>query len=217
MLINLFNNPKEFIMGLLLSIPGLIIALSMHEFAHGFAAYKMGDNTAKYSGRLTLNPLHHLDPIGTICLFLAGFGWAKPVPINPYNFRHRRLGVIVVSLAGPMMNFLIALISYFLFETLHHYHIIGIADEFWNTVLLKCIGLNIGLMCFNLIPIPPLDGSKVLLELLPFGLRRSYYQLERYSSLILMILLLTGILDPVVDIMFDGVFFIISKIVGLIF
>ncbi len=216
MLTSLFSNPKAFITGLLLSIPGLIIALSMHEFAHGFAAYKMGDNTAKYSGRLTLNPLHHLDPIGTLCLFLCKFGWAKPVPINPYNFRHRRLGVIVVSLAGPLMNFLVALISYSLFIVLPRFDII-IYGDFWSKVLWECLILNIGLMCFNLIPIPPLDGSKVLLELLPFGLRRSYYQLERYSSLILMALLLTGVLEPVVDIMFKGVFFIISKIVGLIF
>ena len=113
MIRSLFTDPKSFLLGLLLSIPGLIIAISMHEFAHGFAAYKMGDNTAKYNGRLSLNPLDHLDPLGTICLFLCGFGWAKPVPINPYNFRNRRLGIVVVSLAGPVMNFFIALISAF--------------------------------------------------------------------------------------------------------
>ncbi len=217
MLINLFNNPKEFIMGLLLSIPGLIIALSMHEFAHGFAAYKMGDNTAKYSGRLTLNPLHHLDPIGTICLFLAGFGWAKPVPINPYNFKHRRLGVIVVSLAGPLMNFLVALTSAFGLAIFTEFVTPNEFTQFVYSILLYCMYLNIGLMCFNLIPIPPLDGSKVLLEFLPYRFRQTYYTIEKYASLILMVLLLSDILNPVLRIMRDFVEEIIFKIVGLIF
>lgn len=217
MLINLFNNPKEFIMGLLLSIPGLIIALSMHEFAHGFAAYKMGDNTAKYSGRLTLNPIHHLDLIGTICLFLAGFGWAKPVPINPYNFRHRRLGVIVVSLAGPLMNFLVALVSAFGLAIFSKFVTPNEFTQFVYSILLYCMYLNIGLMCFNLIPIPPLDGSKVLLEFLPYRFRQTYYTIEKYASLILMVLLLSDILNPVLRIMRDFVEEIIFKIVGLIF
>ena len=217
MLFRLFSDPKNFILGLLLSIPGLVIALSMHEFAHGFAAYKMGDNTAKHYGRLTLNPFHHLELMGTPCLFLCGFGWAKPVPINPYNFRHRRLGVIVVSLAGPLMNFLIALISAFVTVIIRTYMPYSELTQFLYSVMVYCMYLNIGLMCFNLIPIPPLDGSKVLLELLPFGLRRSYYQLERYSSLILMVILLTGILDPVLVTMRSAIENVIMFIVGLIF
>ena len=102
-----------YIIGLVLSLPGLLLALSMHEFAHGYAAYLMGDNTAKYNGRLSINPLDHLDPVGTLCLLLFRFGWAKPVPINPYNFKNRRAGIIVVSLAGPFMNFILALLSAF--------------------------------------------------------------------------------------------------------
>ena len=217
MLTSLFSNPKAFITGLLLSIPGLIIALSMHEFAHGFAAYKMGDNTAKYNGRLTLNPLHHLDPIGTLCLFLCGFGWAKPVPINPYNFKNRRLGVIVVSLAGPLMNFIVALISGFAIAIFLEFVPYGKFTQFIYTVLLHCMYLNIGLMCFNLIPIPPLDGSKVLLEFLPYRFRQSFYQLERYSSFLIAALLVSGILNRIIVPMRDFVETFIFSIVRLIF
>ncbi len=208
---------KTQILGLLLSIPGLILALSLHEFAHGFAAYKMGDNTAKYYGRLSLNPFHHLDPIGTLCLFLFHFGWAKPVPINPYNFRSRRSGIIVVSLAGPMMNFLVALISAFVLAIIQKFVPYSEFTLFLYQVVLYCEILNIGLGCFNLIPIPPLDGSKVLLELLPYRYRDMFYQIERYSSLILMALLVTNVLDPVLGTMRSVVTLVINFIVGLVF
>jgi len=211
------GNFKMQIMGFILSIPALVIALSFHEFAHGFAAYKMGDNTAKYQGRLSLNPFHHLDPIGTLCLFLFHFGWAKPVPINPYNFRNRRLGIIVVSLAGPMMNFLIALISAIILEFVSPFAGTSLLWEFLLSVLYYCVLLNVGLMCFNLIPIPPLDGSKVLLEFLPFRYREFFYQAERYSAFILMALLFTNALNPVLGTMRTFVLTVISAITGLIF
>ena len=98
----------EYILTLILSIPGLLLALTFHEFAHGYAAYLMGDNTAKYDGRLSLNPMHHMDLVGTLCLLFFRFGWAKPVPINPNNFKDRKWGTILVSLAGPFANFLLA-------------------------------------------------------------------------------------------------------------
>ena len=208
---------KTQILGLLLSIPGLILALSLHEFAHGFAAYKMGDNTAKYYGRLSLNPFHHLDPIGTLCLFLFHFGWAKPVPINPYNFRSSRSGIIVVSLAGPVMNFLVALICAFILAVMERFVHFNEFVFFIYQVVLYCEILNIGLGCFNLIPIPPLDGSKVLLELLPYRYRDVFYQLERYSSLILVALLVTNVLDPVLGTMRSVVTLAINFIVGLVF
>ena len=217
MLRALSTDPLGFLTSLLLSIPGLLLAFSMHEFAHGFAAYKMGDNTAKYSGRLSLNPLHHMDPIGTLCLFLCGFGWAKPVPINPYNFRNRRLGIIVVSLAGPFMNFVIALISAFFMVLIRNYAPFNNFTEFLYSVLLYSMSLNVGLMCFNLIPIPPLDGSKVLLEFLPYRYRNTFYQLERYSAFILMALLFTDMLNPILGTMRSFVFNVINMILGLIF
>ena len=207
----------EIITSLLLSIPGLILALSMHEFAHGYAAYKMGDNTAKYQGRLSLNPLHHLDPIGTLCLFLFKFGWAKPVPINPYNFKNRRAGIIVVSLAGPIMNFFVALTCKVFIEIIWKLYWFNDFSLFLLQILEYSIGLNIGLMCFNLIPLPPLDGSKILSELLPYRYREAFYTLERYSSYILMIALITNALDPILNRMYYYVGTLIYNIVGLVF
>ncbi len=207
----------NYLMGLLISIPGLILALSLHEFAHGYAAYLMGDNTAKYSGRLSLNPLDHLDPMGTLCLFLFKFGWAKPVPINPYNFRNRRAGIVIVSLAGPFMNFLTALVLSVILSVFVRYAPYSNVNEFIYLVLLYAIQLNVGLMCFNLIPIPPLDGSKVLLEFLPCRYRETFYRLEQYSSFILMALLFTNVLNPVLLTMRSFVTNIINTIVGLIF
>lgn len=210
-------NVQSYILGLVLSIPGLVLALSLHEFAHGYAAYKMGDNTAKYQGRLTLNPLHHLDPIGTICLFLLNFGWARPVPINPYNFKNRRLGVIVVSLAGPFMNFFVALLSGLIGEAILRFAPINVFTIFLTNVVYYCMVLNVGLMTFNLIPLPPLDGSKVLFEFLPYRFRETFYMVERYASLILMALLFTNVLNPVLYTMRDFVFGIINFLVRLVF
>lgn len=208
---------KEQLIGLILSVPGLLLALSMHEFAHGYAAYKMGDNTAKYNGRLSINPFAHLDPIGTLCLFLFHFGWAKPVPINPNNFTNRRRGVIIVSLAGPFMNFLLALLSALAVQLLRKFAPASEIAIFLYYILQYSEILNIGLMVFNLIPIPPLDGSKVLLELLPYQKREFFYALERYSQLLLIILILTRVLNPVLSTACAWVDGIIRFIVGLIF
>lgn len=207
----------NYLMGLLVSIPGLILALSMHEFAHGYVAYLMGDNTAKYYGRLSLNPLDHLDPVGTLCLFLFRFGWAKPVPINPYNFRNRRWGIVAVSLAGPFMNFVLALVLAIIYTFVIRYIPYGTLSQFTASVFIAAIHMNIGLMCFNLIPVPPLDGSKVLLEFLPYRYREYFYTMERYASLILMALLFTNVLNPVLFTMRTFVLNIIEMILGLIF
>ena len=206
------------ILALLLSLPGLVLALSMHEFAHGYAAYLMGDNTAKYSGRLSINPLHHMDPIGTLCLLFFRFGWAKPVPINPYNFRNRKAGIIAVSLAGPLMNFVLAFVFAILQIVMMRYVPVNGITQFLYEIVSLTIPLNIGLMCFNLIPIPPLDGSKVLLEFLPYRFRQAFYNLERYASIILMVALLTNALSPVLTRMYGFVYNIIySVVLGLIF
>ena len=205
------------ILSLLLSLPGLLIALSMHEFAHGYAAYIMGDRTAELDGRLSINPLHHLDPIGALCLLLFRFGWAKPVPINPYNFRKRKAGIIVVSLAGPLMNFVLALIFAFIQFIMINFAPVNDITQFLYTVVILTIQLNIGLMCFNLIPIPPLDGSRVLAELLPYRFKRAFYEVEKYSAFILMIALFTRALNPVLSTMYGFVNQIIYLVVGLIF
>lgn len=212
MITNLIANPLLY----LLRIPGLLLALSMHEFAHGFAAYKMGDNTAKYNGRLSINPFSHLDPMGTLCLLLARFGWAKPVPINPYNFKNRRAGIITVSLAGPFMNFFLAFLSAALYACAYRFINAPTLQAFLVTILEESIYVNVGLGCFNLIPIPPLDGSKVLLELLPYNYRNGMYQLERYASIILFVAVLSGILNPLLSAMGNLVIEPINMLIGLI-
>ncbi|MEK7309862.1 MAG: site-2 protease family protein [Planctomycetota bacterium] len=160
---------------LLLRIPNLLVALTLHEFCHAYMAYRCGDPTPKFMGRLTLNPLSHLDPIGTICILFAPIGWAKPVPVNPYNFRHPSRDDILVSLAGPFANLSIAII---IGSTLRVLTITNIAIPI---IALKLLGLgvvmNIGLILFNLIPVYPLDGHHVLRELLP-----SYKAKEKYEA-----------------------------------
>lgn len=207
----------NYLIGLVLSIPGLILALSMHEFAHGYAAYKMGDSTAKYNGRLSINPFDHLDPIGTLCLFLFHFGWAKPVPINPYNFKNQRLGMIVVSLAGPFMNFILAIISAFALTAVYMYMPFPTIGEFLSQVLLYSVYLNVGLMVFNLIPIPPLDGSKVLFEFLPYRYRQYFYQLERYGSIILVLFIVGSRNTGILTALQGYVLTFINFLVGLVF
>ena len=208
---------KSRFLSLILSLPALLLALSIHEFAHGWAAYKMGDPTARYSGRLSLNPTAHLDLFGTICLLFFGFGWAKPVPINPRNFRNHKWGTIAVSLAGPFANFLLALVSAFVLSAMEMYVSANTLTQFLYNIVYFCVQLNVGLMVFNLIPIPPLDGSKVLMEFLPYKYRFKMYQLERYFSLILMALIFFNILTPLLSVLRGWVLSLISLIVGLVF
>jgi len=187
----LIRNPIIFI---LLAIP-LLYSIILHEIAHGWTAYLFGDDTAKRSGRLSLNPLMHLDPIGTIALFLVGFGWAKPVPVNYFKLRNSRFGLIAVSMAGCLANFTIALsavlILKFIGQGLNHYILI---------MLLIVVKINIILGVFNLIPIPPLDGSKILMGLLPYEAQRNFSRIEPYGIFILLALLFTGMLNPIINI-----------------
>ena len=191
----------SYFLSLILSIPGLLIALSFHEFAHGYAAYLMGDNTARYDGRLSLNPMAHFDLVGTLCLLFFRFGWAKPVPINPYNFKNRKWGTVIVSLAGPFANFAVALVCTVLFKLISGFVDTSKIAEFFYLILYIASAMNIGLMVFNLIPIPPLDGSKVLMEFLPPRLAFKMHSLERYSGIILLACIWTGILTPVLNLL----------------
>lgn len=191
-------------MEILFLLPLLIFSVIFHEVSHGIVAHHYGDDTAYLSGRITLNPLPHLDPIGSIifpafCFFLhvPVFGWAKPVPVNPSLFTKYRSGVIWVSLAGPLTNFLIAMVSVVLlyFSVTQSYLInnFPILPKF----LTQAILLNLVLSVFNLFPIPPLDGSKVLSVLLPRSLARVYDLLEPYGFFIMMILIVLGVLNQV--------------------
>ena len=178
---------------LLVRIPALLIAITFHEYAHARMAYHWGDPTAKHQGRLTLNPLAHLDPIGLLMLLIVRFGWARPVPINPHNFRDRRKGLFWVSLAGPGMNLLLGLFSTFILVLLTLQGSGSLVRSImWNLVI-----YNVFLAVFNIIPLPPLDGSKILTSVLPGRYLRFYYSVEPYGPFLLILLLVFGLL-PVI-------------------
>ena len=203
-LINLLiKDPLAFI---LIAVP-LLYSVILHEMAHGWVAYKMGDPTAKLMGRLSLNPLKHLDPVGTLMLFFVGFGWAKPVPVNFAYIGQSRAAQILVSSAGIIVNMSLAFIALFLLQTLplQPRGIISI-------MLYYMAQINIILAAFNLIPIPPLDGSKVLMGFLPDRMQYALSRLEPYGFFIIIGLLFFGVLNPLID------FFrwIILSIIGLL-
>lgn len=187
---------------LLLTIPALLWALSFHEFCHGFAAKLVGDPTAERYGRLSLNPFAHFDLVGTLMLLFVGFGWAKPVPINTRYFKHPTRDLIIVSLAGVAGNMLTAVMTVlFMRYCLEWWY--SLTGRAGLTVLIQMININMGLAAFNLIPIPPLDGSRVLEAFLPYKYMEYYYWLERYGMIILLVLLMTGIInvffDPIIN------------------
>jgi Zn-dependent protease len=185
----LLKDPLGFI---LIAIP-LLYSIIFHELAHGWVAYLMGDPTAKSLGRLSLNPLKHLDPIGTIMLFIFGFGWAKPVPVNFNQLRDRHKGMILVSAAGIITNMLLAFCALFLNRLL------SISPSSMYVVLLYYFAqINIILAAFNLIPLPPLDGSKILLGIASPSIQNFLFRIERYGFFIIIALLYLGVLDPVI-------------------
>ena len=202
-------------MEILYRLPAVFIGFSFHEFAHALVAYRMGDDTAKINGRLTLDPTAHIDPIGILMLILFKFGWAKPVPINPGNFKNRKQGIILVSLAGPMMNFIIAIISLLIYGLV--YFKFGIENVIFDRIMINIYFINIGLGIFNLIPLPPLDGSKILAGILPVKLEYKFYQYEQYSYILLLILILTNVIDYILSPMFYYAEKLISSIVSLFF
>ena len=176
------------IQGLILSAPAILFGLTIHEFSHGWVAWRLGDPTAKMMGRLTLNPLKHLDPIGTIALFLFRFGWAKPVPIDPGNFQHPTRDMAISSLAGPGANLLTAAVAGTILRLLLLFNVGGFAVAIATYFVL----FNLILCFFNLIPIPPLDGSRLLYHLLPPNLAAGFARLERYGFIILIGIIFLG-------------------------
>lgn len=200
----LFKNPLQFF---IIAIP-LLYSIILHEIAHGFVAYLFGDDTAKNQGRLSLNPLKHLDPIGTLALFFVGFGWANPVPIDYTRFKNARLGLICVSLAGCVTNILIAILAVFCLK------FFDLKDGNVFVLMFYVIfRINLVLGSFNLIPIPPLDGSRILLGLLPKSAQSFLLNIEPYGFFILIILLATKVLDPVINYMQK----LVLMLMGLIF
>lgn len=184
---SLFQNPLQ----LLYILPAIIIGMTVHEWAHAFAAYKLGDPTAKNLGRMTLNPIAHFDLFGFLCLLLVGFGWAKPVPINSRNFKHFKRDDIIVSLAGITMNLLVAFLFSFVYVLGFTKWGLG-TNEAFVSIFGSILSINLALAMFNLIPIYPLDGSHVLESLLVRKFPRFFMFMRQYGQIILIILLITG-------------------------
>jgi len=181
---------------IIINAPPFVFALTIHEFAHGYVAHRLGDNTAADLGRLTLNPLKHLDPIGVLAFFLIKIGWAKPMPVDPRYFKNPRQGMILVSLAGPGVNLVMAVLSALVAKLIFIFGA-GLPGFFVMPLLqmtAASIWINILLAIFNLVPIPPLDGSKILLGLLPRNMAFAYTRLEPYGFIILLALFYTGLL-----------------------
>jgi Zn-dependent protease len=190
----------------------LMIAFTVHEFSHAFVAYKFGDHTAKNQGRLTLNPLQHLDPFGTLLILIAGFGWARPVPVNRFFFKKPRLAGILVSIAGPISNLLLVCLAFLIWYILLR---TGVAENVSTNVedfLNLFIYLNTILFIFNLLPFPPLDGYRIVEDLVPAGVRPKMTQYESYGSVIFLILVITPldqytiqpIFNVIVPVVLDG-------------
>ncbi|WP_066367489.1 site-2 protease family protein [Neobacillus fumarioli] len=167
----------------------LIFAFTLHEFAHAFVAYKFGDMTAKNQGRLTLNPMSHLDPFGTLLILIAGFGWARPVPVNRFHFKKPRLAGVLVSIAGPLSNLILACIGFIVGYGLNRSGI-QVTGNFYEFMEIF-IQLNIVLFIFNLLPLPPLDGYRIVEDLVPGGVRAKMTQYEQYGILIFLVLVIT--------------------------
>ncbi len=196
----------------------VFLCLPVHELCHGLAAYKLGDDTAKKLGRLSFNPFEHLDPVGTIMIFLFGIGYAKPVPINPLKFKDYKKGVALTALAGPASNLVMAFIAAFVSTALYHFFGSVAAVSVVAYLFYMIASINISLAVFNLLPIPPLDGSRVLAVILPDRLYEKYFRYERYIMIALLILLFTGILNTPLsflnNIFSNFIFFIPNLIFG---
>ncbi|MBR3132733.1 MAG: site-2 protease family protein [Clostridia bacterium] len=218
----------------ILTLPGVIIAISFHEFAHAFAADRLGDRTPRNQGRLTINPSAHLDPVGMVVLLFAKIGWGKPVQINPNNFttKSKEKGEAIVAIAGPLMNFLLAIVFTIIFYILSIVDGSAVFEMMTSTqipgmsfmalitlVVYYAIIVNIGLGVFNLIPIPPLDGSKIFLRLLPYKAQRWIDQNETMIYMIFLLLCFTRILGiitgPVIMFIGNGIFWLIGTLFSL--
>ena len=199
-----FSDPMQWLMDKLLLLPGIVIGLSFHEFGHAVVAYKLGDNTPKLQGRVTLNPMAHIDWMGLAALFFCGFGWGQPVQINPFNFKHRRRDELLVALAGVVMNLLLAVV----FTIIAKIFIVAaggtafinttIATGIWE-IILYALQINLVLMIFNLIPCPPLDGFNIIANIFGFGGTETYWNIYRYGSWILVLIIVFGVTSMIIS------------------
>lgn len=200
---------------ILLSLPAVFLAMTFHEYAHAFVAYKMGDPTPKFQGRLTLDPLAHVDWIGFISFALFGFGWAKPVQVNPDNFRNKRVGDILVSFAGPLANITLAILTYFVFLIL--LYVIPAFPDIGSRIIDNIIWFNIVFSILNLIPIPPFDGYHILKALLKARPYMFFMQYERYGLLVLLAFIWLRVFNVVVNIPARFIYSLMSQLAANIF
>lgn len=216
---------KGALLSLLFALPAVLIAITFHEYAHAFAADKLGDDTPRRQGRLTLNPFSHLDPVGSIMLVFAGFGWGKPVEINSRNFnRNIKMSVAeaIVAAAGPIMNFILAIVFAIIYTAIWKFAPAFVATQVGGIIMLLlgvCISINIGLGVFNLIPLPPLDGSKIIGGFLPYSVRNWFEKYYNIFYTIFIVIWITGIagtiISPVISWVTQGILKIVSAIFGI--
>lgn len=223
------NQIMDRLIDVIMVIPILLIALPFHEWAHAYVAYRLGDPTAKDAGRLTLNPVRHLDPLGTLMMLVASVGWAKPVPVNSGYFRDRRKGMILVALAGPFSNLLLAFLFTLIWGLMVKLLVIGVIPVesetavtivTWLQVFFRfCVLVNISLAVFNMIPVPPLDGSRLISAFVP---EESYYRFARYEQYIgiaflALVVFLPDALDSVISFVADPIYESMLTVVSLVF
>ena len=199
-----FSDPREWILDKILLLPAIVIGLSMHEFAHAAVAYKLGDNTPKLQGRVTINPMAHIDWVGLVALFFCGFGWGQPVQINPYNFKKRRRDELLVAVAGVAMNLVIAA----LFTVVAKLVFVATGPAWLSgttlgsgilKILIYIVKINIVLMIFNLIPVPPLDGFNIIANIFGFAQTETYWRIYRYGNWILVAIIIFGVTGYVIS------------------
>ncbi len=218
---NFLNNlDTQAIRSLVITVVASLVCIILHECAHGIAADCMGDPTARRSGRLSWNPLRHIDAFGLLMMVTVGVGWAKPVPVDPRNFKHPKRGMAVTALAGPLSNFALAIVALFFDGLLFRVPITVTTGAVWQiytfiwSLLVRIAVLSIGLGVFNLIPIPPLDGSKVLLSLLPDQVYFRVLHYERYIMIALVIAVWTGIFDAPLNAAIRSVLYLLCRLTG---
>lgn len=209
---NIVNMGTAGLLSLLLTIPGVIIAISFHEFAHAWMAVRLGDDTPLRQGRLSLDPLKHLDPIGIVMLMFCGIGWGRPVQIDSSNFspKYRRNGEALVSLAGPLMNFILAflltLIDGLILKFAGDAFFVATSGRVILTMLQSAIIMNIGLGVFNLIPLPPLDGSKIFIRFMPYNVRNWIYDHEMWFYMAFLVLWITNLSSIIITPIMSGIY-----------